>query len=72
MVIVVGSLILIGVSMVVIMAYMWELAIDMKKLVSFVDVSLWRCDIICEPSGVGISVGGVVAYSAKMLLVDER
>jgi len=72
MVIVVGSLILIGVSMVVIMAYVLELAIDMTKLVSCVDVSLRRCDMMCEPQGVGISVGGAVAYSVVMLLVDER
>ena len=72
MVIVVGSLILIGVSMVIIMTYVWGLATDMTKLVSCVVVSLQMCDMMCEPSGVGISVGGPVAYFVVMLLVDER
>jgi hypothetical protein len=72
MVIVVGSLILIGVSMIVIMAYVWGLAMDMTKLVSCEDVSLRRCEILYEPSGFGMSVGGAVAYSDVMLLVDER
>ena len=72
MVIVVGSLILTRVSMVMIMACAWGLAIDMTKLVSCVDVSLRRCDMMCEPQGVGISVGGAVAYSVVMLLIDER
>ena len=42
MVIVVGILILSRVSMVVIMPYVWGLAIDMTKLVRCVDVSLRR------------------------------
>ena len=72
MVIVVGSLILSGVSMVGIMACVWGLAIDMTEFVSCVDVSLRRCDMMCEPSEVGRSVGGVVSYFVVMLLVDER
>jgi hypothetical protein len=70
MVIVVGSLIF--VSMVVIMAYVWGLAIDMTKLVSCEDVSLQRHHMIYEPSGVGMSVGGAVAYYGVVMLVDER
>ena len=60
MVIVVGSQIFIGVSMVVIVAYVWGLAIDMSKLVSCEDVSLRRCDMMYEPSGVGMNAGGAV------------
>jgi hypothetical protein len=44
MVIVVGILILIGVSMVVNIAYVRGFAIEMTKLVSCEDVSLRRCD----------------------------
>ena len=47
-------------------------AIDMTKLVSCEDVSLWRRETTYEPSRVGMSVGGAVAYSDVMLLVDER
>jgi hypothetical protein len=72
MVIVVGSLILNGVSMVVIMAYVWGFTIDMTKLVSCEDVSLRRCKMMYEPSGVGMSVDGAVAYFDVILLVDER
>ena len=70
--IVVGSRILIGMSMVDIMAYVCELAIDMTKLVSCEEVSLWRCEMMIEQSGVGMSVDGVVVYSDVILLVDER
>ena len=72
MVMVVGSRILTGVSMVDIMAYVCGLAMDMTKLVSCEDVSLRRCEMMYEPSGVGMSVGGVVAYSDVILLVEER
>ncbi len=71
-VIVMGSLILTGVFMVVIIAYVWGFAIDIAKLVSCEDVSLRRCEMMYDPSGVGVSVGGAVAYSNVMLLVDER
>jgi hypothetical protein len=71
-VIVVGSLILTGVSMVDIMTYVCGLAIDMTKFVSCEEVSLRRCEMMNEPSGVGMSVGVVVAYSEVILLVDER
>jgi len=62
-VIVVGSRILTGVSMMDIMAYVCGLAIDMTKLVSCEEVSLRRCEMMNEPSRVGMSVGGSVAYS---------
>ena len=70
--IVVGSLILTGISMVDIMAYVCGFAIDMTKFVSCVEVSLRRCDMMKEPSGIEMSVGVVVAYSEVILLVDER
>ena len=44
----------------------------MTKLVSFEDVSLRRCDMMYELSGVGMSVGGALAYSDVMVLADER
>ena len=72
MVIVVGILIFTGVSTVGIMACVRGLAIDMTKLVSCDDMSLRRRDMMYEPSGVGMSVGGAVAYFDVMLLVDER
>ena len=54
------------------MVYVCGLAVDMKKLVSCEEVSLRRCEMMNEPSGVGMSVGGAVAYSDVLLLVDER
>ena len=72
MVMVMGSRILTGVPMVDIMAYMCGLAMDMTKLVSCEDVSLQRCEMMYEPSGVGMSVGGDVAYCVVILMVDER
>ena len=60
-VIVVGSRIMAGVSMVDIMAYVCGLAIDMTKLVSCEEESLRRCEMMNEPSGVGMSVVGAVA-----------
>ena len=69
---VVGSRILTGVSIVDIIAHVCGLAMDMTKLVSCEDVSLRRCEMMYEPSGVGISVGRYVAYSDVILLVDER
>ena len=70
--IVVGSLILTGVSMVDIMAYVCGLTIDMTKFVRCVDASLRRCEMMKEPYGVETSVGVAVAYSGVILLVDER
>ena len=70
--IVLGSRILTGVSMVYIMAYVYGLAIDMTKFVSCEEVSLRRCEMMNEPSGVGMSVGGAVAYSEVILLADAR
>ena len=72
MVIVVGSLILTRVSMVVIIAHVWGFAIDITKLVRCEDLSLRRCEMMYVPSGVGVSVGGALAYFDMMLLVDER
>ena len=72
MVIVGGSMSLNGVSMVVIITYVCRFAIDMTKLVSFEDVFLRRCDMMYEPSRVGMSVGSAVPYCDMMLLVDER
>ncbi len=65
-------MILTGVSMVDIMAYVCGLAIDMTKFVSCEEVSLRRCEMLNEPSGVGMSVGVDVTYSEVILLVDER
>jgi hypothetical protein len=62
MVIVVGSRILTGVSMVDIIAYVCGLAIDMTKFASYEEVSSRRCEMMNEPSGVGMSVGVAVAY----------
>ncbi len=45
MVMVVGSIILTGVSMVVIIAYVYGFAIERTKLVSCEDVSLRRCEM---------------------------
>jgi hypothetical protein len=47
--------------MVDIMAYVCELAIDMTKFVSCVEVSLRRCEMMKEPFGVEMSVGVAVA-----------
>ena len=58
MVIVVGSLIFNGASIVVIMAYVWGLAIEMTKLASYEIVSLRRCAMMYELSRVGMQ--GVV------------
>ena len=69
--IVVGSRILTGVSMVNIMAYVCGLAIDMTKFVSCEGVYLRRCEMMNEPSGDGMSVGVTVAYSEVILLFNE-
>ena len=70
--IVVGGLILTGVSIVYIMAYVCGLAIDMTKFVSCEEEALRRCEMMNEPSGVGMSVGEAVAYYEVILLVGER
>ena len=72
MVIVVGSLIFTGLSVMAIMAYAWGFATDMTKLVRYVDGFLRRCDMMQEPSWLGMSVGGALACSAVMVLMDER
>ena len=71
-VIVVGRRTLTGVSMVEIIPYVCGLAIDTTKFLSCEEVSLRRCEITNEPSGVGTSVGVAVAYFDVILLVDER
>jgi len=60
-VIVVGTRTLTGVSMVDITSYVYMLAIDTTKFVSCEEVSLRRCEMTNEPSGVGMSVGVAVA-----------
>ena len=55
-----------------IIVYVCGLAIDMTKFVSCEEVSLRRCEMMNEPSVVGMSVGVAVAYSDVILLVDER
>ncbi len=72
MVIVMGSLILIGVSMVASIAYAWGLAKEMTKLASCDEVSLRRWEMMYAPSGVGSSVGDVLRYSGVIMLGDER
>ena len=49
-----------------------EISHSNDNVMSCEDVSLRRCDMMCEPSGFGMSVGGIVAYSDVMLLADER
>jgi len=61
MVIVVGSLILIGVSIVA-----------MTKLVCCVDVPLRRCEMMYAPSGVGSRVGDVLRCSGVVMVSEER
>ncbi len=48
------------------------MAIEMTKLVSFEDASFRRCEIMYEPSGIGITLGDAVAYYGVMVFVDER
>ncbi len=72
MAIVVGSLILIGVSIVASIAYAWGLAKEMTMLVCCVDVSLRRCEMMYAPSGVGIGVGALVRYSGVDMVNEER
>ncbi len=69
---VVGSLILIGVSMVASMAYAWGFVSEMTKFVNWDEVSLRRCEMVCAPSGVGRSVGVAVEYSEVMTLMEVR
>jgi hypothetical protein len=57
---VVGILILIGVSMVANIAYAWGLAREMTKLVSWEELSLQAWEIMYAPSGVGCKVGVVL------------
>ncbi len=72
MVIVVGSLILIGVSIVASIAYAWGLAKEMPKLVCCVDVSLRRCEMMYAPSCVESIVGAVLRYSGVVMVSQER
>ena len=72
MVIVVGSLILIGLSIVASIAYAWGLAKEITKLVCCVDVSLRRCEMMYAPSGVGSRVGAMLRYSGVVMVSEER
>ena len=56
-VMVVGSLIFMGVSMVANIAYACGLAREMTKLVCWEELSFRMCDMMYAPSGVGMSVG---------------
>ncbi len=72
MVIVVGSLILIVVSMVASIAYAWGMAKEMTKLVSCEEMSLRRWEMLYAPSGVGSSVGGALRSSGVVMVSEER
>ncbi len=72
MVIVVGSLILTCESSVASIAYAWGFAREMTKLVSCVEVSLRRCEMMYAPSGVGSRVRGGVRFSGMVMSSEER
>jgi hypothetical protein len=72
MVMVVGSLILIRVSMVASIAYAWGCAKEITKLVSCEKVSLRRWEMMYARSGVGRSVRVVVRYSGVTTFMDVR
>ena len=72
MVIVVGSLILIGASIAASIAYVWGLARELTKLVCCVEVSLRRCEMMYDPSGVGRRVGAMLRYSGVVMVSEER
>ena len=72
MVIVVGSRILIWVSMVASIAYAWGLAREMTKLVKCEEVSFRRWEMMYAPSGVGRSAGVVWWESGVVMLSEER
>ena len=72
MVIVVGSLILIRVSMVSSIASAWRLAREMTTHVSFEEVCLRRWEMMYAPSGVGRSAGDVWRKSGMVMLSEER
>ncbi len=71
-VIVVGSLIVIGDSSVVSIAYAWGCGMEITKLVSCEEVSLRRWEMMYAPSGVGRSVGGDLYSSSVVMLSVER
>ena len=72
MVIVVGSLVLIGESRVVSIAYVWGFAMEITKLVSIDEVPLRRWEMIYAPSGEGSSVGGALYSSGVVMVSEER
>jgi hypothetical protein len=72
MVIVVGSFILISVSIVASIAYAWGLAKQMTKPVCCVDASLRRYEMMYVPSGVGSRMGAVLRYSGVVMVREER
>jgi len=69
-VMVVGSRILIGVSMVASIAYSWGCANEMTKSVSCEEGFLRRWEMTYAPSGVGRSVGVVVRYSGVTTFME--
>ena len=72
MVIVVGSLILIGESRVASIAYAWGLAMEITKLVSCEEVSLRRWEMMYAPSGEGSSVGGALSAAVVVMEIEDR
>ena len=71
-VIVVGSLILIGESRVASIAYAWGCAMEITKLVSCEEVFLRRWEMMYAPSGEGSSVGGALSASDVVMATEVR
>ena len=69
---VVGIQILIGVSMVAIIAYAWRWATEMTKLVSWEELSLRTWEIMYAPSGVDSTVGDELRLSGVTTVSDAR
>ena len=72
MVIVVGSIILMGVSIVANIEYAWGLAMEMTKLVCCVEVSLRRCEMMYTPFGVGRRGGALLKCSGVAMGSEVR
>ncbi len=72
MVMVVGSLIFIGVSMVASVAYACGLAREMTKLVCWEELSFRTWDMMYAPSGVGSSAGVAFRWAVVTTVRDER
>ena len=71
MVIVVGSLILIGELRVASISYAWGCAREITKMVSCEEVSLRRCEMMYAPSSVG-SRGGSALRSSGLMVSEDR